>query len=81
MDKIENYYLPVDALQQVLIAVIFVDDNDGDYEKMMRVIITEMRASGMHSDAVSWGFSQGNGIIAVYKKTPLLDIWGHLHSC
>ena len=81
MDKIENYYLPVDALQQILIAVIFVDDNSGDYEKMMRVIITEMRASGMHSDAVSWGYSEGCGMIAIYKKIPLLNIWNTLHSC
>ena len=81
MDSIENYYLPVDSLQQILIAVIFVDDNSGDYEKMMRVIITEMRASGMHSDAVSWGYSEGCGMIAIYKKIPLLNIWNTLHSC
>ena len=80
MDKIENYYLPLDALQQKLIVIIFVDDDSKDYEKMMRVIITEMKDAGMHWDAVKWGFSQGCGMIAIYKKVSLLDIWGHLSS-
>ena len=80
MDYIDDYYLPTDSLKQVLIAVIFVDE-EGNYSEMMRTIVTQMRASGMHSDAVSWGYSEGCGMIAIYKKIPMLDIWGHLHSC
>jgi len=78
--NINDYYLPLDALKKVLVGTIFVEDNC-NYEEMMISIIRGIIASGHHDDAIKWGFTQGDGLICIYKQVPLLDLFGHLHSC
>ena len=80
MEEIENYYLPVTSLKRVLVGTIFVED-EGNYEEMMTAVIRGIMNSGLHEDAMKWGYVQGSGIICIYKQIPILDIFGHLHSC
>lgn len=78
--EINDYYLPTDSLKKVLIGTIFVEE-DCNYEEMMTTIIRGIIASGIHDDAMKWGYVQGSGIICIYKQVPMLDIYGHLSSC
>jgi len=73
-------FLPMASLKKVLVGTIFVEDNC-NYEEMMTSIIRGIIASGFHDDALKWGYSQGDGIICIYKKVPCLDTYNHLHSC
>jgi len=77
---IDDYYLPTDALKKVLVGTIFVEDNC-NYDEMMVAIIRGIIASEHHEDAIKWGYSQGDGIICIYKKVPLQDIYNHLNNC
>ena len=81
MDKIDNYYLPVTSLKKVLVGTIFVEDDCGNYEEMMTAVIRGIMNSGLHEDAMKWGYMQGSGIICIYKQVPMLDIFGHLNAC
>jgi len=79
MTTIDDYYLPLTSLKRVLIGTIFIED-EGNYDDMMTTIIRGIMASGMHEDALKWGYVQGSGLICIYKQVPMLDIYGHLSS-
>ena len=79
MDCIDNYYLPINSTKKVLVGTIFVEDNC-NYDEMMTSIIRGIVASGHHEDAMGWGYAQADGIICIYKRVPLLDIWQHLEA-
>jgi hypothetical protein len=79
MDPLEEYFLPITSTKKVLIGTIFIDDNAGDYDPMMTTILRGIIGSGIHLDALSWGYAQGDGIICIYKRVPLLDVENHLN--
>jgi hypothetical protein len=83
MDSIDNYYLPLTSTKTVVIAFFILegDESEEQVEQMVNIIFKAFYRCGYHQDAIKFGFEFTDSNLVVYKKVPIFDVFGHLHSC